>query len=94
MVRSATKKLGIGKKRSFGPGKVNECLDCRSYLVNVGNKTVHRHENYLKEAYLKENFDSYSSAFTSVYSAKKPVHIEPRYPQRSRLQTTRYGFNL
>ena len=94
MVRSATKKVGINEKRYFGPGKVVKCLDFRSYLVNVEGKTVHRHENHLKRTCLKEHFDSYSSTFTSVYSAKKPALIQPRYPERSRLKTARYGFDL
>ena len=92
MIRSAKRKVGIDEKRYFGPGKITQLKGHKSYLFEVFNKIIHRHEDHLKG--FKGIIEKHSDVSTSIQSRAIISDNVRRYPQRSRMKTSRYGFYL
>ena len=80
IVWSRVKKIGIDEKRSFGPGKIIECMDHKSYLTLVNDKLVLGHENHLKT--FSGNQKSLSIGSTSIFSRKQQSINQPRFAHR------------
>ena len=66
MIRSAKRKVGIDEKRYFGPGKITQLKEHKSYLIEVFNKIIHRHEDHLKG--FKGIIKKHSDVSTSIQS--------------------------